>query len=469
MARSEKELTPIQRLAKTHAWGRILLDACMVFNRRLADHWRRFAGRPIDRRMAYRCAVELAREDAMYEAIHFEMEAMEGMADFRASESRRLELEMLRSRSGRKKVNDKKVNERPERPAPRPIEAVEPDILGIPFSSLCGNADPGTLDTPTVPDAPEMLYEKAVKGRGWMERRLMLFKDSVRKTLSSSSGRRKSLRKRALVYARPISSMPAEMRDGMPDFLTSEKMSERLCAMLSGILSSMHGGEFRSRITEDEKTAMAEYVYDEMLKAPMSYDFIQGCYSMDDQGMMSPRSFRDLEAKFYNGMYMTLSGIMHDSYREMSMARDRMLSIDEDRENRRKDDEGDGIIGDRIESSGHAPKWDGVGDPARRMWREVANRIRKKAGAIASELAGDSQMSLPGAPAADDPVKTAKAAIIRCMALIGAKMSSPDPKINIDRMVMVSFGDRAPSEIHRERVRMISESIRSEMAALATE
>ena len=125
------------------------------------------------------------------------------------------------------------------------------------------------------------------------------------------------------------------------DFLESEEQAERLMGVCLNILNTYSQKEFSTMMNIKDRENIADGIYDFFYSFTHNYDFIAGCYELKEDNKLHLKDIETLHNKFYNGYYFTIRGFVQRSYVAIRKEHFNITSADMNWEN----DEGNGNHG----------------------------------------------------------------------------------------------------------------------------
>ena len=113
------------------------------------------------------------------------------------------------------------------------------------------------------------------------------------------------------------------------DLILSEGQTERLMAVCINILNTYSEKEFSTIMVPLERERIAEKIFGFFSKFEHNYDFIAGCYDVDEEtGMLKLKPLDVLAGKIYNGYYFTIRGYVQRSYASVRFEKFNVESAD---------------------------------------------------------------------------------------------------------------------------------------------
>ena len=117
--------------------------------------------------------------------------------------------------------------------------------------------------------------------------------------------------------------------DALYAMITSEKQTERLMAVCFNILNTYSQKEFSTFMTVLDRERIVEKIYGFFTSFEHNYDFISGCYDYDEEtGLLKLKPLDVLESKIYNGYYFTIRGYVQRSYASVRFEKYNVESVD---------------------------------------------------------------------------------------------------------------------------------------------
>ena len=156
------------------------------------------------------------------------------------------------------------------------------------------------------------------------------------------SSRAKTLQKLVDIHSLELSHPIQDDKQIMYDFLTSDEQAERLMGVCLNILNTYSQKEFSTMMTIKDRECIADSIYELFFNFNHNYDFIAGCYELhEDDNKLHLKDLELLKNKFYNGYYFTIRGFVQRSYASIRKEHFNITSAD----NNWEDDEGNGNHG----------------------------------------------------------------------------------------------------------------------------
>jgi hypothetical protein len=150
----------------------------------------------------------------------------------------------------------------------------------------------------------------------------------------------RSLTKLANLYKLELEHPISEDIDILYDFISSEDQIEKLMGVCISILETYSEKEFSTLMYIKDRENIANSIFNYFNEFQHNYDFLAGCYEIKNDKLV----LKDLEVlknKFYNGYYLTILGFMRNAYSE---TRDEHFNI-QSSDQFWQDDEGNGNHG----------------------------------------------------------------------------------------------------------------------------
>lgn len=327
--KQSEEKSTVMAMRDDCDWGRILYDACYIFNKSFADY-----------------LVEYARQ---YD---------EGNLVVKDADKETAELLYKRN---------KLIGEREElHEAVRSASANKTDAfrsyakslpIGEVVSKWRKSRDSGELDEECIEN-----YKKAINERNeykelyhaHMQEEKLAIADE-RNHIDSNLFMTRTINRRVKNIAKLIEKHKLPLNHGMSeevkplyDLIVSDGQVERLMAVCVNVLNTYSEREFITIMDVLDREHIAEKIYDFFSKFEHNYDFIAGCYDIDDNGCLALKPIDVLKDKIYNGYYFTIRGYVQRAYASIRFEKFNIESTDINWENE-KDNGNHGI--DRKKSS----------------------------------------------------------------------------------------------------------------------
>lgn len=277
-------------------WGRILYDACHVFNRRMAEYLVEYARRYDEGEVVVKNANE-------------EINALVEKRN-RLIGERKVLHDALRSASASK------------------VRAYRKYAKALPIGEAVANFRKSVLSGETSGESIDR-YRELMNGRRELnsayhscligEKKAM---ENERRHIDANMFVTRSLGHRINNIAKmvdkhklPLNHPMADDVDAIYGLLMSEAQNERLMAVCLNILNTYSEKEFSTMMNVLEREHVAEKIFEFFSKFEHNYDFISGCYDVDEStGFLKMKPLDVLANKIYNGYYFTIRGYVQRSY-----------------------------------------------------------------------------------------------------------------------------------------------------------
>lgn len=197
------------------------------------------------------------------------------------------------------------------------------------------------------------------------------------------------------------------MMDDVPalkSLILSEQQTERLMAVCLNILNTYSEREFSIMLDNVEREHVSEGIYDFFSEFEHNYDFLAGCYDVDEStGLLRLKPADVLASKIYNGYYFTIRGYVQRSYAKVRFERFNIESVDANWTE--EDDNGNHGV-DRLTANGEgslsysnaAPKVEPLDEGLLDCWHDCNDYLMENVGSMSSELAGELARRFPRNP-----------------------------------------------------------------------
>lgn len=291
-----EEKSTVIKIRDDFDWGRILYDACHVFNRRMADYLVEYAKRYDEGEVVVKNANE-------------EINALVEKRNRLIGERKTLH-DAFRSASASKVSAYRKYAKA------LPIGEV---VASFRKSVLSGEKSGESIDR----------YRELINGRNELnsayhscligEKKAM---ENERRHVDANMFATRSLSHRINNIVKmldkhkvPLGHPMVEDVDSIYGLLMSESQNERLMAVCLNILNTYSEKEFSTMMNVLERERIAEKIFEFFSKFEHNYDFISGCYDVDEStGFLKMKPLDVLANKIYNGYYFTIRGYVQRSY-----------------------------------------------------------------------------------------------------------------------------------------------------------
>ena len=349
-------------------WGRMLYDACYVFNLGLAEYWIEYASQYEQGDDDYANALEKA-------------EALD----------RRRE-EVMRERSDiQKKIKDysRLIRETCAEYASKAVigEAVSKwrNLYGL---ERCEEYDDMTARRSELRRQCKAL----LKMQSDVVARLKSHIEANRFATRDLANKSNALRKHMAAHGKRLDHPICDDLIPIYDFILSDETTEHLMGLCISIVNKYSGKEFCTTMDMAGRERTAERIYEFFRNFQHNYDFITGCYEEGEDGLLKLKPLDGLAAKFYNGYYLTVRGYVQRAY---AAARDEALavsSIEEKTERNgnhgvNEDEDSDFSVVDGEDATGPYARPSGEFDDGMvEFWRDCKAYLESNAGEMADAI-----------------------------------------------------------------------------------
>ena len=304
------EKSTVLKIRDEYDWGRILYDACHVFNRGFAEYLVEYAERYDNGSIA-------AEEDGG------EAAALIGQRDKLLGERKALH-DAVRRASANK------------------VTAYRKYAKALPIGEVVSNWRRSTREGETCGENFEK-YRELLNGRHELNiaYRSCLLKekqavDEERRHIDANLFATRTLNRRAKNIEKmmdkhriPLWHPMAEDVGVLYDLIVSDRQTERLMAVCLNILNTYSEKEFSTIMGVLDRECVAERIFEFFSKFEHNYDFIAGCYDVDEKtGLLKLKPLDVLAGKLYNGYYFTLRGYVQRSYASVRFEKFNIISAD---------------------------------------------------------------------------------------------------------------------------------------------
>lgn len=361
----EQEKSTIIGMRDGYDWGRVLYDACAMFNLNLAEYWIDYAakqdGGGFDDSKEKADMIESARDEIL------------ARRERHKQESRRM------TRGAFDAYNEYSS-----------IPIVGDVVREMRASRMRGEAVPqGYADARSRRDSLKSEYLSFVREKDAEDRRFGEYMDGVPCQTRELGNQFRNLMKLSEVHKTPLARPISEDLIPMYEFIVSEDQVERLMSLCISILNNYSQKEFCTMMCLGDRERVAENIYDRFSKCVHNYDFLAGCYERHDDGLLHLRPFEVLSSKFYNGYYMTIRGYVQRAYVSARDEKFMVSSLDASVSG----SEDDRDISETVPSSEDgqtmqysAPNLGGFDEGMVAFWNDCKSYLHDKSGHISGEI-----------------------------------------------------------------------------------
>lgn len=291
-----EEKSTVIKIRDDFDWGRILYDACHVFNRRMAEYLVEYARRYDEGEVVVKNANE-------------EISALVEKRN-RLIGERKILHDALRNASASK------------------VNAYRKYAKALPIGEVVANFRKSVLSGETSGESIDR-YKELMNGRSELnsayhscligEKKAM---ENERRHIDANLFATRSLSHKINSIAKMVDKHKVPLGHPMTDdvdsiygLLMSEAQNERLMAVCLNILNTYSEKEFSTMMNVLERERIAEKIFEFFSKFEHNYDFISGCYDLDEStGCLKMKPLDVLANKIYNGYYFTIRGYVQRSY-----------------------------------------------------------------------------------------------------------------------------------------------------------
>ncbi len=307
---SNNEKSTVMKIKDEFDWGRILYNACFVFNKGLSDHLVKYAEK-------------YDEGGTVVDDINQETENLIGKRDTLIRERDQLH-ENVRQASAKK------------------VSAFRKYAKAMPVGQVVSDWRKGMLagekHSARIEKYCEMLRQRYDLGKDY-KITVTEEKEAVgaeREHIDSNHFATRSINQRIKDIAKMVDlhkvGLGHKMADDVPalqELLLSDEQTERLMAVCLNILNTYSEKEFSTMMEVIDREHIAERIYDFFSNFKHNYDFISGCYQIDEEtGLLKLKPLDVLANKLYNGYYFTIRGYVQRSYAGVRFEKYNVESVD---------------------------------------------------------------------------------------------------------------------------------------------
>ncbi len=305
-----EEKSTVIKIRDDFDWGRILYDACHVFNRGFAEYLVEYAKR-------------YDNGDVVVKDVDDETNSLIEKRD-RLIDARKALHDAVRAASA------SKVNAFRKYAKTLPIGEV---ITNWRRSAMAGETNGDSIDK----------YRELINSRNELNNAyhscLMNEKSAIedeRRHIDANLFVTRSINHRVRNIVKmmdkhkiPLGHPMMEDVGKLHELILSEGQIERLMAVCLNILNTYSEKEFSTMMSVMERESIAEKIFEFFSKFEHNYDFISGCYDIDEEtGTLKLKPVEVLANKIYNGYYFTIRGYVQRSYASIRFEKFNVESAD---------------------------------------------------------------------------------------------------------------------------------------------
>jgi len=143
--------------------------------------------------------------------------------------------------------------------------------------------------------------------------------------------RMKNIMKMVDKHSIPLGRKMSDEIKPLQGLILSEGQTERLMAVCLNILNTYSEKDFSSTLETSERERVVEGIYTFFSTFEHNYDFISGCYDVSEEThTLNMKPLDVLENKIYNGYYFTIRGYVQRAYANVRFERYNVESADMD-------------------------------------------------------------------------------------------------------------------------------------------
>ena len=313
MPRRKKESegkSTVLKIMDEFDWGRILYNACYIFNKGFAEYLEDYAKR-------------YDEGDVVVDDAEKETEKLISQRDGLIDERKRLHDEV-------RKASTEKTSAFRQYAKAFPVGEV---VANWRKDILAGRKTGDNIDK----------YRKLISNRSELEK---VFHASVEKEKRTPRAERryidsnlfatrtlnqkvKNIRKMVDKHSIPLGHRMSDEIKPLQELILSEGQTERLMAVCLNILNTYSEKDFSSTLEVSERERVVEGIYSFFSNFEHNYDFISGCYEVDEETHeLKMKPLDVLENKIYNGYYFTIRGYVQRAYASVRFERYNVESTD---------------------------------------------------------------------------------------------------------------------------------------------
>ena len=313
MPRRKKESegkSTVLKIMDEFDWGRILYNACYIFNKGFAEYLEDYAKR-------------YDEGDVVVDDAEKETEKLISQRDGLIDKRKRLHDEV-------RKASTEKTSAFRQYAKAFPVGEV---VANWRKDILAGRKTGDNIDK----------YRKLISNRSEVEKVLHASVEKEKRTLRAErryidsnlfatrtlNQKVKNIRKMVDKHSIPLGHRMSDEIKPLQELILSEGQTERLMAVCLNILNTYSEKDFSSTLEVSERERVVEGIYSFFSNFEHNYDFISGCYEVDEETHeLKMKPLDVLENKIYNGYYFTIRGYVQRAYASVRFERYNVESTD---------------------------------------------------------------------------------------------------------------------------------------------
>ncbi|MBR4315977.1 MAG: hypothetical protein IKP65_03280 [Alphaproteobacteria bacterium] len=140
----------------------------------------------------------------------------------------------------------------------------------------------------------------------------------------------KQIKKMINIHNKSLAYPIANDQQKLYDFITSEEQIEKLMGVCLNILDTYSEKDFNTMMNLQDKERVADLIFEYFNDFNHNFDFLAGCYEEKEDGKLYLKDLENLKNKLYNGYYFTIRGYVQRAYIKAREEKFNIQSSDED-------------------------------------------------------------------------------------------------------------------------------------------
>ncbi len=240
-------------------------------------------------------------------------------------------------------------------------------------------------------------YHNAVQERKIAEKKRIDFNFAHSYESKRITNRITAIKRKMAIQSASLQHSICEDFELLNNFILSEAQCEKLMGLLLSILSLNTGNAFITQLTDLEREKVCEKLYDYLNEFNHIYDFATGCYMVKNNTLVL-KPMATLSKTLYNGYYITLKGYCLRSFMQIVKEREMVTSVYElypqDEEGNDRESGFDRVCDETTMSSIRFPS-SKIDEGTIDIWVDIANEIKCRKNEVALKIKSLMQLSLP--------------------------------------------------------------------------
>lgn len=297
--RKKEEKSTVITIRDNFDWGKILFNACYIFNKNLADYW-----------------IEYIKK---YE--NGEIKTVD--AEHKIKQMNQTRDNLL--------TNKLKLRDNTRSASINVTSSYRNYVKSLPIGKSVSSLRKNSVEYDVNPEYKKLndYYfitvneeEKAIK----KEKEYTCDHLFETRTLGNKM---KQLKKMINIHNKQLAHPLSDDKEKLYNFILSENQIEKLMGVCLNILNSYSEKDFNQIMNIQDKEKISELIFNYFNDFKHNYDFLAGCYEIKDDGKLYLKDLEELQNKLYNGYYFTIRGHVQRAYIKAREEHYNIISSDE--------------------------------------------------------------------------------------------------------------------------------------------